>query len=262
MVQRIARLDVLTFGYLAFRVLFFTESAFGFSAPTLSIGSILFPVRNGVFTGLSESSNKRIELSEASDFFVDSFWTGKVGGGARNLSLTQRRQLEQSQTAEFTKRYGGRPKRGATPTVELLLLRDKRNEEIIACAGVEVDRIPKDGSFGRRSMSSDDEYAPLMSNLAVSRKYRRRGVAEQMVAEVERMVRKEWGYTSCYLYVEERNRAAVSLYQKLGYRRVWRDSTAVTLLPTESGDLQSASTVIVCMKKSLNTNFFQKLLQR
>jgi GNAT superfamily N-acetyltransferase len=227
-----------------------------FVPPTLGIGSLLFPVRNSVITGISDitnGANKRTELQEVSDFFVDAFWTGKVGGGARTLTKSQRQQLEQSQNAEFTKRYGN-----ARRISEMLLLRNN-NEEIMACVGVEVDRIPTTGSIRNPTTTIS---APLMSNLAVSKKYRRRGLAEQMVRAVETVVRKEWGYDECYLYVEERNRAAVQLYQKLGYRNVWRDVDATTLLPTTSGDLQSARTVIVCMKKKFNDNMFLRMFQR
>ena len=225
-----------------------------FAPPLLGIGSVLFPVRNSCITGISEnlnSANKRTELQEVSDFFVDAFWTAKVGGGARTLSTFQRQQLEQSQSAEFNKRYGS-----SRRVSEMLIMRSNKNDnEIIACAGVEVDRIPTNGSLKSPTGTIS---APLMSNLAVSRNYRRRGLAEQMVRAVELRIRKEWGYEECFLYVEERNRAAVQLYQKLGYRKVWRDSDASTLLPTLSGDLRSAKTVIICMKKKLNGNLLEK----
>ena len=222
--------------------------------PPLGIGALLLPVSTETIR-ISESSNQRLLVQEVSDFFVDSFWTAKVGGGARQLSSAQRRSLQSQQAAEFTKRYSGRRQS------ELLALRRRAKRSstddsttTIGCVGVEVDRIPT-GSLKGPSRKE----APLMSNLAVSRQYRRRGLAERLVQAVETVVRQEWGYDECYLYVEERNRAAVQLYRKLGYRTVWRDDTAQTLLPTVSGSLDSASTVIVCMRKNLNANFVQKL---
>ena len=238
-----------------------TVTAFIVVPPTYGIGSLLFPIRKSVVTGISDyanSADKRIVLQEVSDFFVDAFWTGKVGGGAKTLTKAQRQQLEQSQNAEFTKRYGN-----ARRISEMLFIRSKSNSnnDIMACVGVEVDKIPMSGTI-RNPITT--ESVPLMSNLAVSKQYRRRGLAEQLVRSVETLVRKEWGYNECYLYVEERNRPAIQLYTKLGYRKVWQDATATTLLPTTSGDLQSASTVIVCMKKKLfNTNnLFQQLFQK
>ena len=75
-----------------------------FTLPTYGIGSLLFPVRNTVFDYVSEissSSNsnsspmmsKKMVLGEVSDFFVDSFWTGKVGGGSTQLTKQQRNNL-------------------------------------------------------------------------------------------------------------------------------------------------------------------------
>jgi GNAT superfamily N-acetyltransferase len=267
--------------------------------PPYSLTSLLFPVRNTVVTSISQSDQPRQDLAEAGQFFVEAFWTAKVGGGARQLSPMQRQQLQQSQTAEFTKRYGRSNSRGRRKgeRAELLLLRNA-DGQMIACAGVQMDRIPKrspsasslsssswrwpfsshkddyDDDDNRSSSSSANDFvvAPLMSNLAVSRDYRRRGVAEQMVRAVEQLVQSsdEWNVIddssssnkkqqqqqqqrSCFLYVEERNRAAVALYEKLGYRRVWRNTQATTLLPTVYGDLQSADTVIVCMKKTLSS---------
>lgn len=156
----------------------------------------------------------------------------------------QRRTLRQSQFAEFNRRYGG----GGRWSAAFFVARDQQNS-IIACVGVEIDRIPDQGLRGPTRTS-----APLMSNLAVSRKYRRRGLAEQLVKAVEDHCRMEWGYEECYLYVEERNQAASRLYQKLGYRSLWRDPTAKTLMPTQQGTLVSTGTALVCMRKSITSN--------
>jgi GNAT superfamily N-acetyltransferase len=218
----------------------FMPTTHAFTPPIVGLGALLNPVRGGYIEGISEADNKKSAVQEASDFFVESFWTAKVGGGAKKLTDRQRQQLEQSQTAEFNKRYGGRSR-----TSELVLYRNSQ-DEVIACAGVEVDVIPDGGLDGPMITK-----APLMSNLAVSRKYRRRGLAEALVAAVEELAQDEWGYDECYLYVERQNRSAIKLYQKLGYRQMWNDGSARTLLPTSKGDLESAPTVLVCMRKTL-----------
>ena len=99
-----------------------------------------------------------------------------------------------------------------------------------------------------------------MANVAVSRKYRRKGIAQKIVKEVEQVCRYQWGYNDVYLYVEERNKAAVKLYQKMGYRKVWTDNDAKTLLPTSNGKLENASTRIVCMKKRLDLGLLGRFL--
>lgn len=93
---------------------------------------------------------------------------------------------------------------------------------------------------------------PVMSNLAISPNYRRRGLAEDLVKSCENIARKEWGFENCYLYVEGQNIPACKLYEKLGYSVIWTDDTAMTLLPTKDGSgLMNGRTTIVCMKKTL-----------
>jgi len=203
-------------------------------------------VPSSVFVNVDRSGtcgSSKNPIDEASEFFVDAFWTAKVGGGTRQLSDRQRRSLLQSQRSEFSRRYcsGGGGKKS-----DLLLCRSGGGKRIVACAGVEVDSVPEGSLKG-----SFRTQAPLMSNLAVSRDFRRRGLAELLVQKVEDLCR-DWGYEECYLYVEQCNPAAIKLYRKLGYRQIWTDDDAKTLLPTSDGGLQSKPTVIVCMKKNLS----------
>jgi GNAT superfamily N-acetyltransferase len=114
-------------------------------------------------------------------------------------------------------------------------------KEIMGCAGIEVDVIG----------GGVDVRAPLMSNLAVGRNFRRKGIAEDLVVAAEDLARKQWGFDSCYLYVEKKNTAAIKLYRKLGYKKSWEDPNATTLLPAESGGIQNSRTTLVCMKKRL-----------
>jgi len=232
------------------------RSTKAFQPPTLGLGAVLFPVRGRVIervTAAETPADKRQALDDASVFFVEAFWTGKVGGGSRTLTQKQRRSLLQSQQAEFNRRYGGSA-RGRQS--ELVLCRNGSGD-IVGCAGVEVDAIP-DGSINGPVVKR----APLMSNLAISRKYRRRGLAEELVEAVEDRCR-DWGYDECYLYVEKCNPAAIGLYRKLGYRRLWQDGNARTLVPSTSGDIRNQGTVIVCMMKRLrNSNNFLKSLFR
>jgi hypothetical protein len=62
--------------------------------------------------------------------------------------------------------------------------------------------------------------------------------------------------------VEQRNAPAVRLYQTLGYRTVWTDASATTLVPAITdeegrsgggggGGMAQVPTTLVCMRKSL-----------
>ena len=55
----------------------------------------------------------------------------------------------------------------------------------------------------------------------VSPKHRRKGIGQRLLQEIEKTF-KDKGVKICYLEVRENNFVALSLYQKLGYKRVGR----------------------------------------
>jgi ribosomal protein S18 acetylase RimI-like enzyme len=206
-------------------------------------------------------------LAECADFFVDAFWSSKLklatngerGSAPRRrqqhddkdaaMMLRQRNSLYQQQWAEFTKRYGN-----VRRNSELVVLKKKTNndddDEILGIVGVEVERV----QFNADTIAFD-QTVPLMSNLAISKAYRRRGLAERLVQAAERIVRD--GTLNCdnenlYLYVEQKNRPAVSLYKKMGYTVVWKNPNAVSAVPTSDGSgWTTTTTTVLCMKKRL-----------
>jgi ribosomal protein S18 acetylase RimI-like enzyme len=58
-----------------------------------------------------------------------------------------------------------------------------------------------------------------LSNLAVSRDFRRRGVAQELIKSCEQQT-AEWGYTELHLHVMGDNERGRNLYHKLGYETV------------------------------------------
>ena len=199
-------------------------------------------------------------MVQASDFFVDAFWTNKVGGGAKQLSSSQLRDLRRSQLAEFNKRYAPR---FLDEYSQFFVVQDNDdNDTILACVGIELDVIRADGLSSPQIL---ERSAPLMSNLAVSPACRRRGLAEQLVQTVEEYIVETWPeQEACYLLVEARNKGAVRLYEKLGYETIWADDEAETLLPTSNGKMAMDPTTILCMKKNLRggNNPFAALFRR
>jgi ribosomal protein S18 acetylase RimI-like enzyme len=55
-----------------------------------------------------------------------------------------------------------------------------------------------------------------LSNLAVSKDFRRRGVAQKLIESCEQQT-TDWGYTEIHLHVMGNNERGRNLYQKLGY---------------------------------------------
>jgi ribosomal protein S18 acetylase RimI-like enzyme len=58
-----------------------------------------------------------------------------------------------------------------------------------------------------------------ISNLAVSRDFRRRGIASELITSCEELT-KAWGYSKIHLHVMGNNERGRNLYQKLGYEIV------------------------------------------
>ncbi len=58
---------------------------------------------------------------------------------------------------------------------------------------------------------------PYLSNLAVRNKYRRRGIAQQLMIACEK-VAMLWGFKDLYLHVLENNQPAKRAYFKMGYQ--------------------------------------------
>jgi GNAT superfamily N-acetyltransferase len=114
-------------------------------------------------------------LPAVADAFVDSFWVSKSEIGS--LSDKQRTQLLRDQLADFKKRYSGG---GADLSVRrgLLLVATTGDGDVLGCAGIDL------ASAGA---------LPRMSNLAVSRRARKRGLGGRLVRACEDTARDAWG---------------------------------------------------------------------
>ena len=211
----------------------------------MGIGALLLKPKNTIIPSDGDDDI----LINAAKCFTDAFWNEKTGSKVKQLSTRQSTTLRKQQITEFRRRYGFKVSSSRKSSLdrrsELVVCQNSSSGEVMGCAGIEVSKIATPN--GKRIEFN----APLMSNLAVGKKFRRRGLAEDLVKATEELAKREWGYNECYLYVEKQNKAAVNLYKKLGYVTQWEDDTATTLIPTTMGSVISAPTVIVCMKKNL-----------
>lgn len=217
------------------------DGARAFVAPTLGVGALFRPKNLVVKPNLGNDE----ELIDTAKFFTDAFWAGKKGGTSQ-LTPKQQTSLANQQIAEFRRRYGARM--GRDRRAELIVCRAGEGGEVTGCAGVEVSKVSTPN--GR----STDFPAPLMSNLAVGKTFRRKGIAEDLVKATEELAYKNWGYDECYLLVEKRNAPAVKLYKKLGYKVQWEDETGSTLTPRPNGSVINETTTLLCMKKLLGNS--------
>ena len=138
---------------------------------------------------------------------------------------TERAILASALARDLRQRVGGsRSGSGA-----LWVAQDADSNVVASCA-IEVGRLSpaaldENRLRGQNPLEADVAERPLLSSLAVSPDWRRRGLAQRLCREAEGLAR-EWGYDEVLLKVERDNRRARKLYRKLGYRDVAVDAGA------------------------------------
>jgi ribosomal protein S18 acetylase RimI-like enzyme len=75
------------------------------------------------------------------------------------------------------------------------------------------------------SVPSDDgecliNCAPTIVNLVTSSQHRRRGIGSRLLNSAERFVRDKWSSDELNLYVDQGNKAAISVYSNMGFEKV------------------------------------------
>mmetsp|Transcript_4479 Transcript_4479/g.16060 ORF Transcript_4479/g.16060 Transcript_4479/m.16060 type:complete len:328 (+) Transcript_4479:111-1094(+) len=203
-------------------------------------GRLRSGVRMGVLDGLLPGGAQP-ELEDdtraAAEFFVPTFF---LRGKPSSVDEGQLRDLVAAQARDLARRYRGR---------EGALFSVRRNNDgegaIVACAGVQVDTLNIASSTAEREIAR----VPVVANVAVGRRARKRGYAKRMMALCEEQAR-EWGYERCYLVVEANNRPAQTLYRKLGYKKVRADRG--TALQVAKGELVERSVTNVTMVKDVS----------
>jgi GNAT superfamily N-acetyltransferase len=125
---------------------------------------------------------------------------------------------------------------------------------LIGCAAVEIGMLsPAALDMQRLGRGADLDYdvrsRPLLSSLAVSPQYRRRGLGKKLCREVESWARSE-GFDEVLLKVEQDNGRARKLYRSVGYRVVSVDREAERPEAGRNG-LIFVKTTQVAMRKDL-----------
>jgi len=224
-------------------------------------------------------------LNAAGSFLVDSFWLGSDHHMLKEdeaMSPDARMNLIIEQAADLQEKYGETMGRrlanacvigaldeetkeliGLATLKETLLINNdvvesEKAEAIaknaVASLGPKQRREYKNVPISRIAkelLSPDTKAICVLSNLAVGKKARRRGVARSLCDEVE-FLAEDWGFSEVHLLVESENTAARSLYEKkLGYELVSTSVAAPALrVDFETGSfLQVQQDTLVMAKK-------------
>jgi len=202
-------------------------------------------------------------LNAAGSFLVDSFWLGSDHHMLKEdveMTADSRMNLIIEQSADLQEKYGeimGRRLANACvvgaldpETKELIglatlketllinneVLESEKAEAIaknaVAALGPKQRREYKSASItkiAQELLSADTKAVCILSNLAVGKKARRKGVARALCDEIEALA-DDWGFCEVHLLVEFENTAARSLYEeRLGYKLVSTNVAASAL---------------------------------
>ena len=227
-------------------------------------------------------------IQKAAEFMLDAFWLqspqGVSEGFADNITNDVKSSLINVQANDLMKKYGerlGRRKLDAVMlaaiddtadnflglvTVEVRLLdiisksifNSEKSESMLTNAisqlGPKQRREYKDASvidIANALLPPEISAVCSLSNLCVSTKARRSGVAAKLCNEAESLA-KELGFDEMYLCVESENKAAASLYlDKLGYVVLFESSSKSLRVNGGAGVFYEVDSNILIMNKKI-----------
>jgi ribosomal protein S18 acetylase RimI-like enzyme len=130
---------------------------------------------------------------------------------------------------------------------------DAKNGQVVGFAEVDARSLSsyKNGSSGNEASltegASDDILRSYMYNLAVDKKWKRKGIASALVQACEQYVSDM--HDLCvekrlYLRVRKSNHAAIALYESLGYREMSPEVIHLSQDDINSGSLEDGELIL------------------
>jgi len=145
------------------------------------------------------------ELGDVAKIIVDAFYDSNIL--LRPLYLLKELDRLQSNFA-----YPGDPNHFMYVAVST------SSNEIIAFVDIDGRRLPS--SYLVEEENNPNPPRPYLSDLTVSTKWRRQGIASDLIKKCESISQNMWNSKYMYLRVESKNEAAINMYTKtLGYSR-------------------------------------------
>jgi len=225
-------------------------------------------------------------LNAAGGFLVDSFWLGSDHHMLKKdveMTADARMNLIIEQAADLQEKYGERMGRrlanacvvgaldedtkefvGVATLKETLMINNEilepeKSEDIaknaVAALGPKQRRDYKSAciaKIAKELLSPDTKAVCVLSNLAVSKNARRRGVAQALCDKLDGLS-DDWNYSEIHLLVESENTAARTLYEeKLGYELVATNVAAPALrVDFETGEFLEVRQDTLVLAKQL-----------
>ncbi len=99
------------------------------------------------------------------------------------------------------------------------------------------------------NINEEKKNYPVISNLIVSNKMRRKGIAKQLTTRAEK-IGKSFGYKEIYLFVNIENIPAIQLYKSRGYKAIG-DEKESTRIIFQNNRFRNVECVNLMMRKRL-----------
>ena len=189
------------------------------------------------------------DMLRVAQLLVGSFYLdGQKDGGGMNAG--QQQGLAKEQSADMQRRYLAK---NVQAEAAVLYLEDDATGDVVASVALgETPFLYGDALLSTRDLARPPpgaEFNPVLANLAVQKRYRKRGYGKRLVRECEGLAR-EWGHDYLWLLVEDGNVRARNLYRKLGFKVVKKETDMPTF-KVVNGRVQQVQVNNFYMKKSV-----------
>ena len=198
-----------------------------------SCNCFLFPVNIKNIFNLNKSPDVSIEIYKGINTRgISSFITNERYG---NLPNNLYNEMVGMMDRDFS--YRRKNCYSNLPFTILLAIKD---DNVVGVISVECCDIHINGK---------KENHPIISNLIVSSKMRRKGIAKLLTTRAEKIA-KLFSYKNIYLFVNTENISAIQLYKSRGYKTIG-DKKEATRIVFQSNRFRNVECVNIMMKKRI-----------
>ena len=195
--------------------------------------SFIFPINMKNIFNLNKSPDVSVEIYKGINTRgISSFITNERYG---NLPNNLYNEMVGMMDRDFT--YRRKNCYSNLPFTILLAIKDDNVVGVISVECCDID------------INGKKENHPIISNLIVSSKMRRKGIAKLLTTRAEKIA-KLFAYKNIYLFVNIENISAIKLYKSRGYNSIG-DKKEATRIVFKNNRFRNAECINIMMKKRI-----------
>jgi GNAT superfamily N-acetyltransferase len=210
--------------------------------------TLLYSTKSKTASKIDIRFTENTDIPRVAEFITNSMYQ-------ENIPFMQKKKLVELERMDLLKTYGEMMGKRTFPAS---LLVAEIDQEIIGAVGVDCQimntnankfrKIPAKG-WSIIDMKETERIILVLANLSIRADKRGNGYAKTLMKEAEALA-KELLFEDIYLLVDSMNIPAQSLYEKSGYKFVFKDEDA-TCVASGPLSLQNVDCVNFCYRKSL-----------